>query len=185
MIDRPYGTAGRFEKYSKVCCRTRATRSRATGCVDEKQNPTTGTRVRLGARARARRQDEPVGRVALRMSDYDFKAASRDGFGDGLADRLRGHLAVLRQGRSAARHLRHEGEHAAAARQHLQRAVKLNCGEQILKRAIAKMGRHLIPGRAGVTTDGVANKYRVRHAQAAAAAGAAATSTRRCTRRRR
>jgi choline dehydrogenase-like flavoprotein len=40
--------------------------------------------------------------------------------------------------------------------------LKLNCGEQILKKAIAKMGRHLIPGRAGVTTEGVANKYRVR-----------------------
>jgi choline dehydrogenase-like flavoprotein len=32
----------------------------------------------------------------------------------------------------------------------------------LVKRAIAKMGRHLIPGRAGVTTDGVANKYRSR-----------------------
>ena len=32
----------------------------------------------------------------------------------------------------------------------------------ILKQAIAKMGRHLIPGRAGVTTEGVANKYRSR-----------------------
>ena len=31
-----------------------------------------------------------------------------------------------------------------------------------MKRAIAKMGRHLIPGRAGVTTEGVANKYRVK-----------------------
>ena len=31
-----------------------------------------------------------------------------------------------------------------------------------LKNAIAKMGRHLIPGRAGVTTEGVANKYRAR-----------------------
>jgi choline dehydrogenase-like flavoprotein len=43
-----------------------------------------------------------------------------------------------------------------------QRPVKLNCGEQILKRAIARMGRHLIPGRAGVTTDGVLNRYRAR-----------------------
>ena len=38
----------------------------------------------------------------------------------------------------------------------------MNCGERILQKAIAKMGRRLIPGRAGVTTEGVANKYRRR-----------------------
>ena len=44
-----------------------------------------------------------------------------------------------------------------------QRPSKLNCVEVAFKRAIAKMGRHYIPGRAGVTTDGVLNnKYRAR-----------------------
>ena len=44
-----------------------------------------------------------------------------------------------------------------------QRPLKLNCGEVQVQRAIAKMGRKLIPGRAGVTTDGVLNnKYRAR-----------------------
>src|SRR6185295_16226116 len=40
---------------------------------------------------------------------------------------------------------------------------KLNCVEVAFKRAIAKMGRHYIVGRAGVTTDGLLNtKYRAR-----------------------
>ena len=44
-----------------------------------------------------------------------------------------------------------------------QRPSKLNCVEVSFKRAIAKMGRHYIPGRAGVTTEGVLNnKYRAR-----------------------
>ena len=94
------------------------------------------------------------------MSDYDFKAASRDGFGDDWPisyadispyyDKVDTLLGI------------------SGTRENLpqlpdsifQRAVKLNCGEQILRKSIAKMGRHLIPGRAGVTTDGVASKYR-------------------------
>jgi glucoside 3-dehydrogenase (cytochrome c) catalytic subunit len=44
-----------------------------------------------------------------------------------------------------------------------QRPTKLNCVEVSFKRAIEKMGRQFIPGRAGVTTDGVLNnKYRAR-----------------------
>ena len=39
---------------------------------------------------------------------------------------------------------------------------KLNCVEVEFKRAIAKLGRKYIPGRAGVTTEGVLNKYRTR-----------------------
>ena len=42
-----------------------------------------------------------------------------------------------------------------------QRPSKLNCVEVAFKRAIQKMGRTLIPGRAGVTTDGVLNKVPV------------------------
>src|SRR5205814_9080764 len=43
-----------------------------------------------------------------------------------------------------------------------QRPYKLNCVEAPFKLASAKMGRHYIPGRAGVTTDGVLNKYRAK-----------------------
>jgi choline dehydrogenase-like flavoprotein len=44
-----------------------------------------------------------------------------------------------------------------------QRPTKLTCGEQIFKKAVTKMGRHLIAGRAGVTTEGLLhNRYRSR-----------------------
>ncbi len=44
-----------------------------------------------------------------------------------------------------------------------QRPTKLTCGEQIFKKAVAKMDRHLIAGRAGVTTEGLLhNRYRSR-----------------------
>jgi choline dehydrogenase-like flavoprotein len=161
MIDRPYGTAARFEKYRKLLSYSGNTFTH-NWLVNEKENPTTGTRY-AWVRARVLGGKTNLwGRVALRMSDFDFKAASRDGFGDdwpldyaGLSpyyDKVDTLLGI------------------SGTRENLpqlpdsifQRPVKLNCGEQILKKAIAKMGRQLIPGRAGVTTDGVANKYRVR-----------------------
>jgi glucoside 3-dehydrogenase (cytochrome c) catalytic subunit len=161
LIERPYGTAGRFEKYRKLLSYSGNTFNH-NWMVDEKQNPTTGTQY-AWVRARVLGGKTNLwGRVALRMSDYDFKAASRDGFGDDWPisyadispyyDKVDTLLGI------------------SGTRENLpqlpdsifQRGVKLNCGEQILKKSIAKMGRHLIPGRAGVTTDGVASKYRVR-----------------------
>jgi choline dehydrogenase-like flavoprotein len=161
MIDRPYGTAGPFEKYRKLLSYSGNTFTR-NWLVDEKQNPTTGTRY-AWVRARALGGKTNLwGRVALRMSDYDFKAASRDGFGDDWplsysdispyydnVDRLLG-ISGTRE------NIPHLPDSL------FQKSHKLNCGELILRTAIAKMGRHLIPGRAGVTTEGVANKYRTR-----------------------
>ena len=44
-----------------------------------------------------------------------------------------------------------------------QRPIKLNCVEVHFKRTVAKMGRRYMPGRCGVTTEGVLNsKYRAR-----------------------
>ncbi len=161
MIDRPYGTAARFEKYRKLLSYSGNTFTH-NWLVDEKQNPTTGTRY---AWVRARVLGGKTnfwGRVSLRLSDYDFKAASRDGFGDdwpiSYADISPYYDKVdTLLGISGTR------ENIPQLPDSIfQRPVKLNCGEQILKAAIAKMGRHLIPGRAGVTTDGVASKYRAR-----------------------
>jgi choline dehydrogenase-like flavoprotein len=161
-IDRPYGSAGRFEKYRTLLSYS-GNQFTNTWVVDEKEHPLTGTpyafvRARvLGGRTNF------WGRVALRMSDYDFKAASRDGFGDdwpiSYADVAPYYDKVDRLlGISGTR------ENIPQLPDSLfQRSHRLNCGEQILKAAIAKMGRHLIPGRAGVTTDGLAhNKYRHR-----------------------
>ena len=38
--------------------------------------------LRLGPRTNFRRKNDHLGPFALRLSDYDFKAASRDGFGE-------------------------------------------------------------------------------------------------------
>lgn len=161
MIDRPYGTAGRFEKYRKLLSYSGNTFTR-NWLVDEKQNPTTGTRY---AWVRARVLGGKTnfwGRVALRLSDYDFKAASRDGFGDdwpiSYAD-----VSPYYDKVDTLLGISGTKENIPQLPDSLfQRAHKLNCGEQILKAAVARMGRHLIVGRAGVTTDGVASKYRVR-----------------------
>ena len=161
MIDRPYGTAGRFEKYRKLLSYSGNTFTR-DWLVDEKQNPTTGTRY-AWVRARALGGKTNLwGRVALRMSDYDFKAASRDGFG---VDWPISYADISPYYDNVDRLLGISGtkENIPQLPDSLfQRAVKMNCGEQILRTAVAKMGRHLIPGRAGVTTEGVANKYRNR-----------------------
>ena len=65
--------------------------------------------LRLGARARARRQDEHLGparaaALRLRLQGEEPRRLRR-----GLADLLRGHRAVLRPRRSVSRHLRRQG----------------------------------------------------------------------------
>lgn len=161
MIDRPYGTAARFEKFRKLASYSANTFTR-NWLVNEKDHPTTGTRY-AWVRARALGGKTNFwGRVSLRLSDFDFKAAGRDGFGDNwpiaYAD-----LAPYYDKTDVLLGISGTRENLPQLPDSIfQRALKLNCGEMILKRAIAKMGRHLIPGRAGVTTEGVASKYRSR-----------------------
>ena len=128
--------------------------------VDEKQHPYTGTKY-AWVRARLLGGKTNIwGRLALRLSDYDFKAKTHDGYGEdwpiSYADiapyydkvdlllGIAGHKENL---------------------QHLpdslfQRSHKLNVAEVRLRQKLAGMGRVLTPYRAGVTTDGVKNKYR-------------------------
>jgi choline dehydrogenase-like flavoprotein len=161
MIERPYGTAGPYEKYRKLLSYSGNTFTR-NWLVDERAHPTTGTKYAF-VRARALGGKTNLwGRVALRLSDYDFKAASRDGFGDdwpiSYAD-----LSPYYDRVDTLLGISGTKENIPQLPDSIfQRPVKLNCGERILKTAIAKMGRHLIPGRAGVTTEGVANRYRRR-----------------------
>jgi choline dehydrogenase-like flavoprotein len=159
MIDRPYGTAKAFERYKTVFSYS-GNRYSKHSVVDERQHPYTGTPY-AWVRARVLGGKTNIwGRVALRLSDYDFKAKSRDGFGEDWpisyadispyydkVDRLLGISGTVEKLPQLPDSI-------------YQRPIKLNCGEQILRKAIAPMGRRLIPGRAGVTTDGVANKYR-------------------------
>jgi choline dehydrogenase-like flavoprotein len=129
--------------------------------VNEKDNPYTGTSY---AWVRARNLGGKTaiwGRLALRLSDYDFKAKSHDGYGEdwpiSYADiapyydkvdlylGISGHpegLPQLPDGR-------------------FQRPTRLNPGEVKLRESMARTGRVLTPYRAGVTTDGLKhNKYR-------------------------
>ncbi|HEY6107702.1 MAG TPA: GMC family oxidoreductase [Gemmatimonadales bacterium] len=129
--------------------------------VDEKDHPYTGTRY-AWVRARALGGKTNIwGRLALRLSDYDFKAKSHDGYGEDwpiayadLApyyDKVDLYLGIS----GVAENLAHLPD------SRFQRPTKLNTAEVRLRQSLAKAGRVLTPYRAGVTTDGLKhNKYR-------------------------
>jgi choline dehydrogenase-like flavoprotein len=131
--------------------------------VEEREIPYTGTSY-AWVRARCLGGKTNIwGRLALRLSDYDFKAKSRDGFGEDwpisysdLApyyDKVDLYLGIT----GVRENLPHLPDSL------FQRPIKLNCAELKLKHGIAKMGRVLTPYRAGVTTDGLKhNTYRSR-----------------------
>jgi choline dehydrogenase-like flavoprotein len=162
MLDRPYGKAPELAEYKKVYSYA-ANRYSKPWIVDERELPFTGTPY-AWVRARILGGKTLIwGRGALRLGPQDFKAKTHDGFGEDWpvsyedmapwydrVDRLLGisgtveNLPWIPDGI-------------------FQRPTKLTCGEQIFKKSIAKMGRHLIPGRAGVTTEGLLhNRYRSR-----------------------
>ena len=161
FLDRPYGDRPEFAQYKKLASYAGNTFTR-NWVVDEKQHPTTGTpyswvRARvLGGRTNF------WGRGALRYGPLQFKAASLDGFDVDWplsyeeiepyydkVDRLLG-CSGTREGLVQVP----DGV--------FQRPSKLNCVEVHFKRSIERLGRKFIPGRAGVTTEGVLNKYRLR-----------------------
>jgi choline dehydrogenase-like flavoprotein len=129
--------------------------------VDEKDNPYTGTPY-AWVRARLLGGKTAIwGRLALRLSDYDFKAASRDGFGMDWpisyadiapyydrVDRLlgiSGHKENLPQMPDGI----------------FQRAIRLNPAEVKLRESMIQNGKMLTPYRAGVMTDQLKHaKYR-------------------------
>jgi choline dehydrogenase-like flavoprotein len=130
--------------------------------VDEKDNPYTGTSY-AWVRARCLGGKTNIwGRLALRLSDYDFKAKSHDGFGEDwpisyqdLApyyDKVDLYLGISG----------HKENLPYLPDSIFQRAIRLTKSETMLRESLGKMGRVLTPYRAGVTTDGVKNKYRSR-----------------------
>lgn len=161
-LDRPYGLTPEMQKYKKVMAYS-ANHFTREWIADEKENPITGTPY-AWVRARVLGGKTNLwGGVSLRFSDLDLKAKSHDGFGEdwpiGYADIAPYYDKVdTLLGISGTReNIPHLPDGI------FQRPLKLNCGEVQLQRAIAKMGRRLIPGRSGVTTDGVLNnKYRAR-----------------------
>jgi choline dehydrogenase-like flavoprotein len=131
--------------------------------VDEKDHPYTGTNY-AWVRARCLGGKTNIwGRLALRLSDYDFKAKSHDGYGEDWPiayadvapyyDRVDRYLGIsgVKEG------LEHLPDSI------FQRPTRLNPAEVRLRESLARMGRVLTPYRAGVTTDGLKhNKYRSR-----------------------
>lgn len=131
--------------------------------VDEKDHPYTGTRY-AWVRARCLGGKTNIwGRLALRLSDFDFKAASRDGYGENWPieykdiapyyDRVDRYLGIAG----------HPEKLPHLPDSIFQRSTKLNAAEAMLRQKLKSMGRVLTPYRAGVTTDGLKhNKYRSR-----------------------
>ncbi len=157
----PYGPG--FEKYKNLYSYIGDTDYVKNIVVDERQHPIAGTNY-AWVRARCLGGKTNIwGRLALRLSDYDFKAKSRDGFGEDWPisysdiapyyDKVDLYLGI------------------SGVRENLpylpdslfQRPSKFNCAELQLKQGVGKMGRTVTQYRAGVTTDGLKhNKYRSR-----------------------
>src|SRR5437667_1983833 len=101
------------------------------------------------------------GRLALRLSDYDFRAASRDGYGEDWPisykdiepyyDKVDTYLGIsgLKEGLPQ------------LPDSLFQRPNRFTPSELMFRPALQKMGRLITPYRAGVTTDGLKhNRYR-------------------------
>ncbi|HKP13754.1 MAG TPA: GMC family oxidoreductase [Blastocatellia bacterium] len=131
--------------------------------VDERDHPYTGTNY-AWVRARVLGGKTNIwGRLALRLSDYDFKAKTHDGYGEDWPiaykdiapyyDRVDLYLGIS----GVKENLPHLPDSI------FQRPVRLTAAEMKLRGGLKKMGRVLTPYRAGVTTDGLKhNKYRSR-----------------------
>ena len=159
FLDRPYGTNPSFAKYKKVSSYAASTFTR-NWLPDERENPVTGTPYALVRSRILGGRTNFWGRGALRYGPLQFKAASLDGFDvdwpisyDDVKPYYDKVDTLLGCSGTA------EGL-VQVPDGMFQRPSKLNCVEVAFKRSIQKMGRTLIPGRAGVTTDGVMNKYR-------------------------
>jgi len=161
FLDRPYGTNKRFENATKVLSYS-ANKFTRNWVVDERQHPFTGTPYAWVRSRVLGGKTNFWGRGALRYGPLQFDAASRDGFDVDWPIRYDDvkpyydKVDVL-LGCSGTKEGLDQVPDGV-----FQRPYKLNCVEVAFKRAIARMGRHYIQGRAGVTTDGVLNKYRAR-----------------------
>jgi choline dehydrogenase-like flavoprotein len=162
FLDRPYGKEPSFAPYKKLASYAGNTFTR-NWVVNEKEHPTTGTpyswvRARvLGGKTNF------WGRVAIRYGPLQFQAASRDGFD---VDWPISYEDVAPYYDKVDVLLGCSGTKEGLVQVPdgiFQRPIKLNCVEVHFKRTIEKMGRRYIPGRTGVTTDGVlGNKYRAK-----------------------
>jgi len=131
--------------------------------VDEKEHPYSGTRY-AWVRSRCLGGKTNIwGRASFRLSDYDFKAKSHDGYGDDWPisyadlspyyDKVDLYLGIS----GVAENLPQLPDSL------FQRPTRLNPPEVVLRESLARSGRVLTPARSGVTTEGLKhNKYRTR-----------------------
>lgn len=159
----PYAADSKFPKvYSYVQGWSGTDYSRNI-VVDEKDHPYTGTNY-AWVRARCLGGKTNIwGRLALRLSDYDFKAKTHDGYGEDWPisykdiepyyDRVDQYLGIS----GVKENLPYLPDSL------FQRPTRLASAEVTLRTSLKKMNRVLTPYRAGVTTDGLKhNKYRTR-----------------------
>ncbi len=157
----PYGPG--FEKYKHLHSYVGNSDYVKNIVVDERENPYTGTNY-AWVRARCLGGKTNIwGRLALRFSDYDFKAKSRDGYGENWPisysdiapyyDKVDLYLGIT----GVKENLPYLPDSI------FQRPTKLNCAEVTLKQSLQKMDRVVTQYRAGVTSDGLKhNQYRSR-----------------------
>src|SRR5581483_10420505 len=131
--------------------------------VDEKDHPYTGTNY-AWVRARLLGGKTNIwGRLALRLSDYDFKAKSRDGYGEDWPISYKD-IAPYYDKVDLLLGISGVKENLPYLPDSIfQRPIRLTDSEIKLRNGLAKMGRVLTPYRAGVATEKLAhNKYRNR-----------------------
>jgi choline dehydrogenase-like flavoprotein len=159
----PYAADSKFTKvYSYVQGWSGTDYSRNI-VVDEKEHPYSGTNY-AWVRARCLGGKTNIwGRLALRLSDYDFKGKTHDGYGEDWPisykdvepyyDRVDRYLGIS----GVKENLPYLPDSL------FQRPTRLASAEMTLRTSLKKMNRVLTPYRAGVTTDGLKhNKYRSR-----------------------
>ena len=159
----PYAANSKFTKVYSYVQGWSGTDYSKNIVVDEKDHPYTGTNY-AWVRARCLGGKTNIwGRLALRLSDYDFKAKSHDGYGEDWPisykdiepyyDRVDQYLGIS----GVKENLPYLPDSL------FQRPTRLAAAEVTLRNSLKKMNRVLTPYRAGVTTDGLKhNKYRSR-----------------------
>ena len=159
----PYAENSPYKKVTSYVQGWSGTDYSKTLVVDEKENPYSGTKY-AWVRARVVGGKTNIwGRLALRLSDYDFKAKDHDGYGENWPisyadvepyyDKVDTYLGV--SGFPEGLPWLPDGK--------FQRPIKLTYAELHMRNTLKGMDRVLTPYRAGVTTDGLKhNKYRSR-----------------------
>ena len=184
FLDRPYGSNPALAKYKKVASYSANTFTR-NWLPDERENPTTGTPYALVRARILGGRTNFWGRVALRYGPLQFKAASSRRLRCRLADLLRRREAVLRQGRHAARLLRHQRRARASAGWHVSAALQAQLRRGRVQASDSENGPHAHPRTRRRHDRRRHEQSTGRRAADAAAAGAAAICSRRFILRRR